>query len=59
LAAVPLGVFAEGAHVPGALDKADTRDYASCARARAGGFARTEQHVGQFWKGVAFAKLGC
>ena len=52
LGPVPLGVFAEGAHVPGALDEADTRGYASCARASSGVFARTEQHVGQFTEGT-------
>ncbi len=53
LAAVPLGVFAEGAHVPGAHDEADTRADVSCARASFGVFAETEQHVGQLLDGAA------
>jgi hypothetical protein len=53
LAAVPLGVFAEGAHVPGARDEAYTREDASRARASSGVFARTEQHVGQFFEGAS------
>jgi hypothetical protein len=52
LAAVPLGVFAEGAHVPGAHDEADTREDTSRARASSGVFARTEQHVGQLFDGT-------
>ncbi len=43
-----------GAHVPGARDGAETRGYASCARASSGVFARTEQHVGQLFDGTPF-----
>jgi len=38
------------------MDEADTRGYASCARASSGVFAGTEQHVGQFSEGGTFAK---
>jgi hypothetical protein len=52
LAAVPLGVFAEGAHVPGAHNQASTYENVSCARAGSSVFAGTEQHVGQFNEGA-------
>ncbi len=51
LAAVPLGVFAEGAHVPGALDTAENHRYASCARASSAVPGGTEQHIGQLFDG--------
>jgi hypothetical protein len=34
------------------LDTVENRDYASCARASSGVFARTEQHVGQLFDGT-------